>query len=393
MMNSVLILLNICNIIIIKIINFFYKLENYNSKIGNCLKNILINSGPIAIKIGQCISSRDDILPLEICNILSELTTDVEYYDDSDIYYKIYFSNKLSKCNLNISDCIKIGSGTIAVVYKTKIDNSDVILKIKRPNIKYEIERSFRIIYFYFMFYSVHSIDICEKLNKLKNVILKQIDFGNEFNELNYFYNIYKNSSDIIIPKTYDKYCSDDVIAMEYIEGIAINKLSNDMKRRIGKLLWKFSFESCFIHGKYHSDLHKGNLLLTSNDKLCILDYGLTGKISGFDKSILFNYNTHIFKKQWKMAAKLYVNKMVVNNDMSSECKHKFMNEVEEILKLCLSKKVPNLVESVYKLEECSKKNNTKFNNKYCDFELAFSTLISTLYGLNCFNIFDFEHF
>ena len=55
------------------------------------------------------------------------------------------------------------------------------------------------------------------------------------------------------------------------------------------------------------------------------------------------------------MAAKLYVNKMVVNNNMSSECKYKFINEVEEILKLCLSKKVPNLVESVYKLNNVQK--------------------------------------
>ena len=389
MMNNMLILWDIFNIISISIINYFYNFKNYETKIGYYLKNILVKGGPIAIKIGQCISSRTDILPLEICNILSELTNDVKYsYDCNNPYFK----KKLLDFDLDINNCTRIGSGTIAVVYKTKVDNRDIVIKIKRPNIEYEIERSFRIIYFCFTIYSLNSIDIPEKLVQLKSTLLKQTDFINECNELHYFYDIYKSSSEVIVPKPYIEYCSNDIVTMSYIDGITLDQLSVENKKIIGKLLWKFAFESCFIHGKYHSDLHKGNLLLTNDKKLCILDYGLTGKLSGFHKSIIFNYNAHLFKKQWRMAAKIYVNKMVEKRCLCNESKCKFIDEVEEILRACLSQPVPNMIESVYQLEKCSKKNNTKFNNNYCDFELAFSTLTSTLYGLNCVNIFDFDH-
>ena len=48
--------------------------------------------------------------------------------------------------------------------------------------------------------------------------------------------------------------------------------------------------------------------------------------------------------------------------------------------------------DEMYKLVENMPICYTKFNNNYCDFELAFSTLTSTLYGLNCVNIFEFDH-
>jgi len=94
-------------------------------------------------------------------------------------------------------------------------------------------------------------------------------------------------------------------------------------------MLWGFSFESSFVYGRYHCDLHLGNIMLCGANggvltgdsdidgdvRLCILDYGLVGKVSGFSKSVLFNYNAHIFKKEWHLAARLFVKKMCVLSD------------------------------------------------------------------------------
>ena len=78
------------------------------------------------------------------------------------------------------------------------------------------------VVYFCFMVYSLNSIDIPEKLVQLKSTLLKQTDFINESNELHYFYNIYKSSSEVIVPKPYIEYCSNDIVTMSYIDGITL---------------------------------------------------------------------------------------------------------------------------------------------------------------------------
>lgn len=384
--NNFFLFLNLCFLLFTEFVNIFYHFDNYEVVIGYYLKNVILNCGPIAIKIFQCLSSRNDIFHDTIRSILSSLTDNVIYaYDNNS-----YFIDKLSSSGFDSTNCTKIGSGTIAIVYLTKVSNVSVVIKIKRPNIEAEITRSFRLVYFLCMIYDFFgSLDIVEKLNKLKTSLLKQTDFANELNNLEYFFEMYNNSNDIIIPQPFRQYCSSDIITMSYIEGIRIDDLSIDKKKKIGQSLWKFAFNSCFIHGKYHSDLHTGNLLLTPDNKIGVLDYGLTGKLFGFSKCILFNYHAHIFKHEWHMAARLFVTKMVVCPPVfcNLDC---FISDVEVILCDCFSQNVPKLYDSIFKLELCCKKNLTQFNNNYCDFELAFSTLISTLSGLECDNFFGF---
>lgn len=369
--------------------NFLYVLDNYDFLFSYYLKNVILNCGPIAIKIVQCLCSRGDIFPVHVSSVLSSLTTDVVYCSDSPFY----FLCKLGSLGFDVSTCTQIGSGTIAIVYLTKVSDVSVVVKIKRPGIDYEISRSFRLVNFFCMVYGFFgSVTIVDKLEKLRLSLLKQTDFVHELTSLEYFYEMYNTSDSIIIPEPFREYCSSDVITMSYIDGLCLDDLCVSKKKFVGASLWKFAFDSCFIHGTYHSDLHKGNLLLTRDNKLCVLDYGLTGTLCGFKKSILFNYNAFLFKKQWGLAAKLFVSKMVDGSSvLSSDCLLVFISEVELILESCLCRSVPQLFASICELEVCCSKHNTKFNNNYCDFELAFSTLTSTLYGLDCRNVFVFD--
>ena len=396
---------NILKIVLIKLVTLFYKLESVDRMLGVCYRNVLLCGGPVCQKLGQVISCRSDMLPLEVCNILSELTYDLS---SSVVLDESYYEEVLCSGGFR-SNCVRIGSGAISVVYRTRVGDVDVVLKVKRRDIVYEIERSFKLVSVLLLLVCVcsNNVGVCNelylKLSKLKGMLLKQTDFGSELSELTYFYNKYKGSDVLMIPKPYKCYSSDDIICMSYIDGVSVSSVLCDLsacaRDRICKMLWRFSFESSFVSGRYHCDLHLGNIMLCDNGgvlgdldgdmRLCILDYGLVGKVSGFSKSVLFNYNAHIFKKEWHLAARLFVKKMcVLCVEVDTTV---FIGEVEEILKDCLCSEPPRLCESIYRLERCSKKNKSEFNNNYCEFELGFSTLLSSLYSLNSFNIFEFN--
>ena len=153
--------------------------------------------------------------------------------------------------------------------------------------------------------------------------------------------------------------------------------------------MWNFSFKSAFIDGHWHSDLHKGNLIFMDK-KLGIIDFGLIGYLSIFEKSVILNYNSHILKKEWIMASRLFVSKMIKPKISNEKDKINFTNEIHDILKNNFDVDNPNIFRSVSELSECCKKYNTKFNNNYVSFELAFSTLANTFYELGNSNLFDF---
>ena len=165
--------------------------------------------------------------------------------------------------------------------------------------------------------------------------------------------------------------------------------MKTSQKLKLADSLWEFAFHSSFIDGHWHSDLHMGNILCLDN-KIGIIDFGLTGRLKGFQKSILLNYNTHIVKKEYAMASRLYVSKMINKIHMDQNTKNQFIHDITNILEKNFHTQQPDIMKSVTDIDTCSQKYGTTFNNKYATFELAFSTMASTMVELGHNNIYEY---
>ena len=384
----VLLIFDVIMLLFWNIIHFIFHI-NSEIAIGNRLLYFFLRLGPAGMKIGQVLSHRNDILPIQICNILSELTNNVPGLTKTDEAYLLKEAKELVKFD---DGYVKpLGSGCVSVTYLVQINKTNFVIKIKRPNIHNQILQSFSYVYQLFWFLSaLKVIQFNDKLDKIKHTLLEQTNFTKELEELTYFYNKFLYSKKIEIPKPYPIYCNENILTMSYIDGHNIYNICTKDKQLVGHNLWDFAYTSAFVYGHWHADLHKGNILYKTDGRLGIIDFGITGLFKGYEKSIILNYNIYILKKQWKAASRLFVTKMVENKNIDKKIRHEFMIDISNILKHHFDKIRPDILNSVIDLSKCSEKYNTKFNNKYAKFELAFSTLACTMVELGYNNIYEY---
>jgi len=275
----------------------------------------------IFIKIIQWITV--DNGDIELNNIVKNITNNVEYSNE-DIDHPLITDIENYSNNELVIDRIPINSGTIALVYKGKLNNKDVIIKMKRKNIKQKLNDVVHflnnIVYIieHIPFINIENYSIKDILKYNMHNFVKQSDFHLEATNIQIFYNNYINESNIIIPKVYIKYTNrfDDVIVMEYLDGKHLTEINNNYYDYILKILY-FLNTSLYNHNIIHSDIHPGNILFM-DDKIGIIDFGfvsIINKETGFDIYSFYNYYTSGKRKK---LYKLIVEKLCIkmNNNI-----------------------------------------------------------------------------
>lgn len=240
-------------------------------------------------------------------------------YNDEDINYKLlcncYILAKENNLNLEIENIKPINSGSIALIFKGKINGKSIIIKMLRNNIKKKIDEGI-----YLLLLISRILDYVPNLNhiNIKSVLIEninnfknQIDFNQESNNIENFYNRCSSYKNIIIPNTYnifnDKY--KDIIIMDYFEGKYLNEMTNEEKKLFILPFIKMIKKTIFLKNIFHGDLHPGNLLLIKeykNDKeiykIGLIDFGMIINLNVKETDfvymmldLVFNNNTDNF--------------------------------------------------------------------------------------------------
>lgn len=221
---------------------------------------------------------------------------------------------------LEISDTY-LSSGSIAAVHMCKYNDIDCVVKIKRPNIKRQIQSNinqicFMIDNFLHFFINIGFCNLKRKLKKAISLYEIQYDFKNEVNNWKEYNNIFNNLKWIIIPKIFEEISNDEIIVMEYIPGYNIVKdkemliqeeeiLVNAYKRMVG------IFMTSMINNIYHGDLHPGNFSFTEKGEIIIYDFGICFDFN--DDSIDNNFLLDIMDAYYTRDS-YWVIKLIIDN-------------------------------------------------------------------------------
>jgi len=257
---------------------------------GEKIRRVFEELGPTYIKLGQILSTRNDIFDQDIIDELTKLRDNVEVFS-TDIAKEIFEE----ETNLKIEDVFKefnnkpIAAASIGQVYEGKLHSGEeVIVKIQRPNIEETIKADLDILK---SGASILDEMVKENETNFENILeefkiglLRELDYNFEATNAIKFYNIFKDDESVYIPKIYGKYTTKRVLVMEKIIGIKLSDVQTikafgwDTKK-ISDIGIKSLFKQVFEYGFFHADPHPGNIFVLNSNCISYIDFGMIGII------------------------------------------------------------------------------------------------------------------
>ena len=316
----------------IEVIKYFYH-KNIDTLFINYIET-LAKKNIFYIKLFQSIASNTYFFSeVQISYLLQYL--DNVPYDKIEIDDKVFnditslgISNK--EFLIDIETLKPINSGMIAIVYKSKMGENDIIVKIKKVDIDKKVYNAldeFEVIINilnaipFFKYYYLKEL-FCES----KKILLNQLDFDNELKNLNSFYQNNRHTDYLIIPYAYDIFTNknSNMIVMNYLHGKKFNEIIESDKLEYSNLIVKFSLKSILFNRLFHADLHGGNIIFMKKEnikQIGIIDFGIAGTISQEEQNICYNFIKEIFiQKDFEAATNtllrditIYIQKNVIN--------------------------------------------------------------------------------
>lgn len=262
--------------------------------IGYRLRKSFEELGPSFIKVGQLLSTREDLFDPAMIAELKKLQDSVRPVDFE--VAKEVISRNLSKPIDDVFESIDpkpIGVASIGMVYKGKLrDGKRVVIKVRRPGIKKIINSDFEIIAFVVgqlekVSGDIRYLGVSRAINDFFKSIQVELNFYIEANNAKRLKeNLSKIDKDgiLVIPEIYEEYSSEETLVMEFMEGKPFNQIGliseiPGLEEKLIKSVRLFTY-TILADGFFHADLHGGNFFLLPNQKIGLIDFGLVGTLS-----------------------------------------------------------------------------------------------------------------
>ena len=253
------------------------------------LRMMLQELGTTFIKLGQLLSTRPDIVGEKIANELANLQD-----DNPAISYDQVKTIVERELHGNIDELFEdfshdhLATASIGQVHEAKLVTGErVAVKIQKEGITDKIDLDIRIMKYVAnradkLNASLRKLNLPGIMEEFDRSIHKEIDYNNEFMNMQRIELNFEDNPEIHIPETYSKYCTSKVLTMEFIDGTKLNDVyASDSDEFDKKLIAKNVFDSyiqqLFIDGFFHGDPHPGNIMILEDNVLCYLDLGMMG--------------------------------------------------------------------------------------------------------------------
>ena len=256
------------------------------------LADDLEKMGPTFIKFGQLLSSRADLLPERYLKALSRLQDKVKPFPYAEVEQIV-----ASELGVRISKAFSffeekhLAAASLGQVHRAALrDGRPVVVKVQRPEIRKQIADDFEVLEEIADFFDEHT-DIGRRyrfgkiLAEFKSSILQELDYQREASNLTTLANNLKEFPHLLVPLPVLDYSSRSVLTMDYVSGTKITSLSPiaqlDMNGDVlAEELFKAYLKQVLIDGFFHADPHPGNIFLTDDGRVALLDLGMTGRVS-----------------------------------------------------------------------------------------------------------------
>lgn len=272
------------------------------------LCNILVELGPVYIKLGQLLSTRPDLLPAEYIEELSTLQDEVPPVPWSGIEGVLRQQlNQPLETTFSTINFQPVAAGSIAQTHRaTLADGREVALKIQRPGIEATVEQDIALIKGLAELVTRTALgqdyDFVSLADEFTTALRAELDFTREASftdqlRRNLSTSRWFDPQQIVVAEIYWDFTTEKLLTMEWLNGVPLlsadfstlqNGKSPEVKRQeITTLLFRAFFQQLYIDGFFHADPHPGNLFYLPDGRIALLDCGMVGRLDPRTQRIL----------------------------------------------------------------------------------------------------------
>jgi len=325
------------------------------------LRIALEELGPSFIKFGQILSTRPDIIPREYVKAFDSLLDQVPPFPSEQARQIIEaeLQSPLRELVAEFQDT-PLAAASIAQVHRATLwSGEEVVFKVRRPGIGEIIKQDVDILHRLADLIKRYVPDLAflnapALVEEFEHAVLDEMDFLREAENATRFRANFEGNQDLRIPKVFLDLTTEQVLVMEYLEGIRIDDL--DRLREAGQDLNKVAqrgsdvlFKMVLMDGFFHADPHPGNLLVLNNGQLGFVDFGVVGRIGEDLLDAMASTFVALLSRDYDALARQSVNLGFVPDNVDIEKYRKEMRaDLENTIEPLVGRKLSQIPPAVY---------------------------------------------
>ena len=271
--------------------------------------------GPTFVKIGQLLSSRGDLLPPAYLEALARLQDDVEPFSFAEVE-KIVTSELGARISKAFSEfeSTPVAAASLGQVHRARLrDGRKVAVKVQRPGIREQILDDLQAFSEIAAFLDKHSefgerYELEKTVEEFRKTILGELDYKQEAGNLETIGRSMREFPRIFVPAPVHDYTTSRVLTMEYVDGDKITALAPLRRmdldaRALADELFRAYLTQILVDGFFHADPHPGNVFITVDGRIALLDLGMVAHVSPLLQENLLKILLHVSEGEGEQAA------------------------------------------------------------------------------------------
>jgi ubiquinone biosynthesis protein len=266
-----------------------FKVEGRQPSPGKGLRQAFEELGPTFIKLGQMLSTRSDIVGLDVTTELGRLQDEVPGIPFDHVRKQI--ESEL-ECSIDAAfDSIEetpIAAASIGQVHRAVLDGHEVVVKVMRPGIESTVKTDLEILYQVARIardrYRTDLFDPLEVVEDFARHMRRELDYTVEARNAERFRENVSKEPQVHVPRVYWSHTTSRLLTLELVAGTKVSQIDElkakgvdlqDVARRGARSF----MQQVMIHGFFHGDPHPGNILIEDDGTIAFIDFGLMGRL------------------------------------------------------------------------------------------------------------------
>jgi predicted unusual protein kinase regulating ubiquinone biosynthesis (AarF/ABC1/UbiB family) len=248
----------------------------------------MLDLGPTFIKVGQVLSTRPDIVPAVYAEEFATLQDAVPAGPYREMIPTV--AEDIGYHSYDEFEPEPMAGGSLAQVYEATYEGENVVVKVRRPDIKDLIETDLRVLRRLLPVAIVfapeqYHFSLRNMADDFERIIQEELDFEREARMMEEIRTNFADDSTVKIPRVYTELSSERVLTMERVDGIKITDVDELERAGFDPTEIAYNVANAYFamgleHGVFHGDPHPGNLAVNEDGQIVFYDFGMSGRFT-----------------------------------------------------------------------------------------------------------------